>query len=180
MASSCGCSGCSLMLPRSSRISAPGMALSSGCAGVDGWTAPVSSCRVAGPLRLGVACPLRLSIGLRLSFPLCRQTPDVPGDSVSLWRLTRLTAWSQSARNSQVQRGVWFNNQPWNVLFELLRALGSGLNHQEVRMVSRTKHVYQVDLRVHPAPLRQRGQDVRRSVSDYVTLASRLRRRPLW
>jgi hypothetical protein len=79
-----------------------------------------------------------------------------------------------------VQRGVWFNNQPWNVLLELLRALGSGLDHQQVRLVSRSKHVYKVDLRVYPAPLRQCGQDMRRSVSDYVTLASRLSRHSLW
>src|SRR2546422_7053221 len=157
-ASPCRCSGCMLVLPSSSRTSSSGIALPSGCARVGPWTAPVWSCRVACPLRLGVARPLCLSIGPRLPFPHLR------------FLGTQL----------QVQRGVRFDNQPRRMLLELLCALGRGLDHQQVRIVSRPLHVYKINLRVHAAPLRQCGQNRRRSIANHVTLVLRLHLLPLW
>src|SRR5207245_10306009 len=90
------CSSGSLVLPCSSRPSASGIALPSGCAGVGRWTAPVWSCRVACPLRLGVARPLRLSIGPRLSFHHLRLL----------------------GTHLQVQRGVRFDNHSRVMLLE--------------------------------------------------------------
>src|SRR5262249_46264421 len=127
VASPCGCSGCSPVLPSSSRTSSSGIALPSSCARVGRWTAPASSCRAACPLRLGVARPLRLSIGPRLPLSHLR----LLGTSL------------------QVQRGVRFDKQPRGMLLELLCTLGSGLDDQQARLVSRPQHIDKVNLRVH-------------------------------
>ena len=48
------------------------------------------------------------------------------------------------------------------------------------QLVSRPQHVYQVNLWVQPALLRQCGQHRRLSIAHYVTLALRLSLPPLW
>jgi hypothetical protein len=54
-----------------------------------------------------------------------------------------------------VQRSVRFDDQPGDLPFELLRTLGSGLDHQQVRLVSCPLYVYEINLRVRAAALRQ-------------------------
>ena len=58
--------------------------------------------------------------------------------------------------------------------------IGSGLDHQQVRMVGWSLHVYEVDFRLYSAPLCQGGQNMWWSIANHVTLALRLGMHSLW
>jgi hypothetical protein len=60
------------------------------------------------------------------------------------------------------------------MLLELLGALSRGFDDQLLRLVSWPQDVYQINPRVHPTPLCQCEQHMRRSIANEVTLALRL------